>query len=293
MTSNEFTCPHCGYTWTPRTYPPNFCAKCNKALSKEAKRKKYEQALRCAVKKASRILELWSEKQRRCFSELATDSATSTKELCRQFNISLFNYYQLKKILDLPKRSKGGGWAISKKSLGAENEQRILKYLQSVGGTCELKKLNEAFPPTAIQRLLYKRRIFKVQFDLGRQPGGYKRNILHLLFKEEYAPNFRKGRGIKSFVCLSRTAVVRLMCKALIKPENQHIQKILTSFLRRYLSKAEQIAVLWNLGVRSFSDSQIKRNMKIDGILGPIRRYREYPANLRRLLSNLDEMEIS
>jgi hypothetical protein len=225
--------------------------------------------LRYAEKKASEILESWSEEQRKYFSELATDSATSVEETCRQFSISLYVYYQLKKRLGLP--NKPLGWAKHKKLEALRNEQKVLEYLQSTGGICERKKLVEMFPQEAVERLIYKRHIFKIRFHLGRPPGGYKRNLHQFLFKEEYLPNFKSG-GIKTFICLNRTAVVRLMCKALKKPVNQHVQNTLRSFLRRYLSEAEQIAILWNLGVRSFRDSQIKRNMQIDGILGPIRR---------------------
>jgi hypothetical protein len=247
--------------------------------------------LKYAEKKASEILESWSEEQRRYFSELATDLATSVEETCRQFSISLCVYYQLKKKLGLPNKP-ALGWAKHKKLEALRNEQKVLEYLQSIGGICEQKKLVKMFPHEAVERLIYKRHIFKISFNLGRQPGGYKRNLHHFLFKEEYLPNF-KGGGMRTFICLNRTAVVRLMCKALKKPVNQHVQNTLRSFLRRYLSEAEQIAVLWNLGVRSFSASQIKRNMQIDGILGPIGRRGEYLPTLKRVLSALNNMEAS
>lgn len=260
MTATKYyTCPHCSHQWKPRVYPPNWCPnrKCGKPLSEDAKRKSNLTRQRCAL---SRI------KDTRTFEKL-WNAGVPTIELSQKFNVSTLYIHYAAKALNLRRRPRGHGLRLYCKKKAEESERRVFEFLRKHGGYCELKKLCSVVPADAIERLLYKRRIFKIAFELGRSQGRYKRNVKRFIFKKSV---MRKG-GFKTFICDSRTSVVRVMNRYLKKPKNSHIQRVLTSFLRQYLSEAERCAVLWHLGVRKFDASQIKRSIKIDGIIGPSR----------------------
>lgn len=120
----------------------------------------------------------------------------------------------------------------------------VIGFLKSNGGFCRKSELLARFPRDTVQMLLVERTLFEVRFTLKRGTGKYLRKIHHLIFGEEFSK--------KTYVCLGRTGVVRLMRKALRKPENAGVRKTMTRFLSRYLTRAERVAVLWSLGIRNF-----------------------------------------
>jgi len=157
--------------------------------------------------------------------------------------------------------------------------------------------------PHRITKLLNKEKIMNV---IGSQPYKYIshrhlndvlgiRNCskIHKLFTEEgliiCKISLRKGTGKrnndtvileekyreKTYICLDRTAFVRLMTHAVKKPTNPINQRVLTYFLNRHLTHAETLAILWMKGIRHFKHSQRKRNIQINGIYFPIKRHSE------------------
>lgn len=104
-----------------------------------------------------------------------------------------------------------------------------------------------------------------IHLCLRHGAGGYKRKIQHEIFKDDYLGKF--------YYYINRTALVRLLCKALHKPVTKTHQKILTHWLKKHLTEAERIAVLWNLGVRSWKKDDVKTSIQIDGIVKPSKRY--------------------
>jgi len=270
----QFTCPYCGYTWTPKTYPPNYCAnkKCSKPLSEKAKRKTLLSMERWALRKigdAKRFAELWN-------------SGASYEELKKEFKVKKAEIYYASKALNLKRRPRGGsdiGFIMHNKKRAEENERRVLAFLKKCGGYCELRKLYSHVPKDAVKRLLYDRRIYRITFALGRTTGTYKRGNREEIFKKEA---LSQNRG-KTFICDSRTSVIRLMYNYLKKPKDRTTQKILSAFLRRYLSCAEKFAVLWHLGVRSFDTSRVKRSIQIDGIIGPSKPWKWYLQRIRSI----------
>lgn len=100
--------------------------------------------------------------------------------------------------------------------------------------------------------------IVKIAFT--RMHGNKARRLREaVLFKPEYAR--------KAFVCLNRTAVVRLLMKGLKTPESMHHQKAITMFLREEcnLTDAEVVAVLWKLGVRNWHRDKTRGNIRVCG----------------------------
>ncbi len=236
---NLFTCPHCGYVWKPRVNPPNYCAKCCMPLSERAKKIVYENAKKAAVKKIVDV-----EKFRQMW--LSGESYTRIEE---EFGLTKPDVYYATVAFNLPRRGGGfhTGW-LSKRRM-EENEWRVIKFLRDGGGYCLYREATEKLSVAAIRRLLYKRQIFKVSLSLRRSPSRHRKKIHHEIFKEEYVPKTSPGEGIRTFLCLGRMGVVRLMQRVLKKPRDEHVQKALTIFLRRYLTEAERVAVMWHLGV--------------------------------------------
>lgn len=254
MENGKFTCPKCGYTWTPRVYPPNWCPKCRRSISEKAKKAIIEINRRCLLKKIKDVQKFESMWQ----------AKVPGREIAKEFNIKPIQVYLIRLALGLPPRPRGGSgnwlrYYIKKKA--EENEKAVIDFLKECGGYCELQTLYARFPIGAIKRLLHKKLIFRIAFNLGRTHGSYKRGVHKDVFNESVVG--------KTFICVDRTAVVRLMCKALKKPKDANIQKTTTAFLRRYLTEAEKFAVLWKLGVRRFNRSQVKRSIQIDGIIKP------------------------
>jgi len=284
----EFTCPKCGYTWKPRkVYPPNWCAnrKCGKPLTEEAERRALQNRMKSALRKIEdkeKFITMW-------------EAGAGIEEIAKEFDINAWEVVSARMALKLAPRPRARGWIRYKKKEAESNNRKVINVLKKCGGYCELKKLYAHVPYTAVRRLLNRRLIFKIEFNLGRSSGAYKRNIhKHIFKKEVLMPN-----NWKTFICVDRTAVVRVLGKFLQKPKDEHIQATITSFLRNYLSDAEKFAVLWKLGVRKFSSAQIKRSIQIDGIIGPIRtqsqyleeRIRKPGSTLKEALSSLEDVE--
>jgi len=253
-----FTCPHCGYVWVPKIRPPNYCAKCSMPLSRWAKEVARERAKRSALRKISDV-----EK----FKEMWLDGE-NYERIAEAFGLNKAEVYFATVALGLPRRGKGFWLMKYWERKKEEDRERVIEFLREKGGYCTYREAIENLSRGAIQDLLLERVIFKVSFSLRRGAGAYKRRIEHKIFKEDFVPKAIRGEGIKSFLCLGRTGVVRLMQKALRTPENVHVQKTLTAFLRQYLTEAERVAVMWHLGVYGVSPK--KRSVRIFGTIPPV-----------------------
>jgi len=201
------------------------------------------------------------------FKKMWLDVEVTPKQIAEHFACAREYVHHKRVDLGLPvKGTRGFGLAQYEKRIGEQNAQRLLKSLKEKGGFCSFQTLQSQFSSTLIERLKHDWRLFVVHFNLGRGTGvNVMRKKQDLIFTEPYMG--------KCFVCDSRTAVVRLMCQALKKPETEHLQKTTTNFLKRYLTRAERCAVLWKLGKRNWDRSQVKSSIQIDGILKPIERY--------------------
>lgn len=80
---------------------------------------------------------------------------------------------------------------------------------------------------------------------------------------------FSDGFFGKTFICVDRTAMVRIAFDACKKPENVTDARILSTFLRGKLTDAEKIAVLWRLGQRKWHRSRVKSSIQVDGVVMP------------------------
>jgi len=124
---------------------------------------------------------------------------------------------------------------------------KVLKTLMDHGGYCNISEL----PSDTVRQMLYAEMVFAVQFPHEKWSRGTSKKRRKKVFRPMSRFVRDEYRG-KVYVCDSRTAVVRLMMKTLRKPQNPQERTVLTLFLREYLSEAERIAVLWNLGVRKY-----------------------------------------
>jgi hypothetical protein len=172
------------------------------------------------------------------------------RQIAEEFNIHIMYVYEKRNMLNLPARQ-----------IREQNEQKIIDFIKQKGGYCYAKELSD-YPAFAIQRLVAKKVLFKVKFCLHRGTGGYERRLDHsLVFKEPFIR--------KTYYCLGRTGVVRLLSEALKKPQDPQTRKVISNYLRRYLTHAERVAVLWKLGIRSFH--LLKGSIQIDSVVFPRR----------------------
>jgi len=141
------------------------------------------------------------------------------------------------------------------------SEKKVHDFLKQKGGYCKLKELKKVVSLDVISRLVLEGKIIRVVMRLNRNVGSYKRFMNLKIFKKRFYSYV--------WICLTRTDLVRLMFDALKKPKSRYTQKILTHFLRNYLTEAERIAVLWKLGVRKFRRSQVKSTIQIDETFFP------------------------
>ena len=138
------------------------------------------------------------------------------------------------------------------------NEQRLMDFLVEHGGVCELAEEKKVVADCVISRLLLKKRIYKITFQVKGRHNKYKTKDL---FKRPYVK--------KSFLCINRTCLLRLLFEAIKPPVNKYMRKVLTTYLKRFLTEAERIAVLWHLGIRNWRHDVVKPSIRINGILIP------------------------
>jgi transposase len=190
------------------------------------------------------------------FTEL-WNAGVSGRDIADFFNVSLRTVYTWRYMLGLPKRQPKS--EIRK----LKAEQKVATYLLANNGYASKQDLEKVVCHATICRLWREAKLIRVEMHLHKNTGGYKRNVVNKVFKE--------GFHGKAFYCLNRTALVRLMQNALKKPEDNNIRRVLRAFLRLYLTEAEQIAVLWKLGVREwkYRTDLVKQSIQIDGIVKP------------------------
>jgi hypothetical protein len=205
------------------------------------------------------------------FKGMWLNDEITTKEIADHFKIGRAYVHQKRTDLGLPpKGTKGFAWGERMRELHKaqqeETDKNLLQFLKEKGGFCPFRDIKLKFHSNVIQRLALQEYVFVIAFNLGRGTGVSRmRNRYSLIFKEPYI--------FKSYVCNSRTAIIKLMFQALKKPETRELLVTLTSFLRGYLTDAERFAVLWKLGIRKWSRSQVRSSIQIDGVIKPIERH--------------------
>lgn len=136
--------------------------------------------------------------------------------------------------------------------------EKVQLILYDSGGAIHAKRFlkKTGIPSSHVHRLIREGFLAKIRFSLKHGPGAYKRNFTGEIFQAEYLG--------KTFYCVNnRTVIIRLMFEALKPPTTSTHRCILTTFLRRYLTSAERIAVLLKLGVRKFSSSQVPKSIRM------------------------------
>jgi len=179
----------------------------------------------------------------------------SCEEIARNFDCSVTGVQQARKRLGLPNR-----W---KSYCNLKNEKLVIEKLEGrEGNYYEYKDLSKSHLYRAVKHLLTKRQIHKVCFmlktgkNIGRRGAAYPEEI----FNKEFLH--------KSFICLNRTSLIRLVSKSCKKPDTREKFHILTNFLRKFLTEAERCAVLWKLGVRRWDSAMVKKgSIQVDGVV--------------------------
>jgi hypothetical protein len=190
----------------------------------------------CAIRHRVRFLQeqgLLGKKRQRPkvdgekFVELWNDGA-SVDEIAEFFGVSKSHVHFLRRRFGLegrpsPKRR--------------EAAFKILSVLKEQGGYCELAHLTQHVSKHSINKLVEEGVVYKVSFE-GRRGGGRKRRVK---FYQIVRPEFAR----KTYICSNRTAIVRLLSHALMKPENSGVVRATTFFLKSLgLTAAETEAVL-------------------------------------------------
>jgi len=173
--------------------------------------------------------------EREKFVEL-WNKGVSVDEIAKFFDISKAYVHQLRRRLGLEGRVSAGK---------REAALKVLKVLEESGGYCEFGKLVQYASKYLINQLVEKGAVYKVSFK-GKSRKGRRRHVsLYQLVKSEYAR--------KTYICSSRTAVVRLLSHVLRSPENSGVVRATTIFLKSLgLTAAETEAVLYMLKKRSY-----------------------------------------
>lgn len=154
------------------------------------------------------------------------------------------------------------------KEKSRENDIRVFEFIKENGGFCNHHALLFVVSDNIISRMVIENKIHSIQLDFGRSSGKYKRNIGDELFND--------GFYLKTFYCLERTGIVRLLQSAIKYPDSKGLRNILTHFLNNLgLTKAEMIAVMWKAGKRDWrrgNSTYVKQSIQIDGMVYPARK---------------------
>ena len=155
------------------------------------------------------------------------NSGASVDEIAEVFGVSKSHVHFLRKRFGLEGRRS------TKKH---EATFKVLSFLKE-HGYCELAHLTQHVSKHSINKLVEEGAVYKVSLE-GRMGGGRKR---HVKFCQIVRPEFAR----KTYICLNRTAIVRLLSHALMKPENSGVVRATTLFLKSLdLTAAETEAVL-------------------------------------------------
>jgi hypothetical protein len=156
------------------------------------------------------------------------NSGASVDEIADFFGVNKCYVYYLRRRFGLESRL-----SVEKR----EAPFKILSVLQEQGGYCELTNLTQHVSKHSINKLVEEGTVYKVSFG-GRRGGGRKR---HVKFYQIVRPEFAR----KTYICLNRTAIIRLLSHALMKPENSGVVRATTLFLKSLgLTAAETEAVI-------------------------------------------------
>ena len=164
-------------------------------------------------------------------------------------------------------------WGVAAICKGSKTDGFLLELLNSLGGYAQNIRMRQICGQSAIDRLKREAQIFSIELSLKRGTGATGKKVKGNIKNYRWWSIFKKEFDNKSFICNSRTSFLRLLFDALNPPQTTKKQCILTAWLNRVCTEAERMAVMWHLGIRSFSNSMRKRNIQIDGdIVKPILR---------------------
>lgn len=206
------------------------------------------------------------------FSEMWLNNI-SARLIAEKLGISLGSVHNKRWRLGLPLRGH-----VEHKIITIKHEKAVLSFLRKKGGYCDYKILKDNVPMNALKRLVSPGRIYKFACNLSRGTGNYKR------FSQDRI--FRNGFFGKTFICIDRTAMVRIAFDACNTPENQTDAKILSAFLRKHLTHAEKIAVLWRLGRRRWDRRDVKSSIQVDGVVMPRKKWRHLRESQQKTIKN-------
>jgi len=138
------------------------------------------------------------------------------------------------------------------------------RHLEKVEKVVNLIKKNGGYVSASDIRgctsLVIEGYLLKVKLSLKWGQGGYyRRGNDGNIFKEEF-------RGKTFYLLNDRTSLVRFLSKVITPPGSDRGKRVIIyHFLRRHLTRAETIAVMWKLGVRSWN--HMRGKVMIDGVV--------------------------
>jgi len=179
-------------------------------------------------------------------------SDLTLREIAKKLDVSTVCVWKTSKRLGLPRR----GHIKSRYAF----DQKLIDFLrQTEYGYALVSNISNK---RAMSRLANTGRLIRVYLSAQKGSGKFPR--------KDDSKYFNEGFYNQKFVCIDRTALVRLFMHALKKPETLLAKRRVTTLCKRYLTHAEWVAVLWSLGIHHFARSQLKRNMQVDGKYFPI-----------------------
>lgn len=173
------------------------------------------------------------------------------KEITKELGISVMSIHKLKVELKLPKKMK-----LHKCQYDYPKVEETLKKNNGYLKRKDVHKLAKV-STYCVEQMIKNRLLIYVNFNLGRSSGSYKRNNDDDVFNKGY---FKEG-----YVCLDKTGLVRLMAKAMKKPNSKGTANIQTKFLKKHLTEAERLAVQIMMGKKKISNKNFQSKLLIGG----------------------------
>ena len=204
------------------------------------------------------------------FAEMWTAGITGS-EIAKELGISKQSVYPKRQHLGLPKRRKESTYSLKRweydRNRTIKAKLRIVECLKKHDGYASCSQLEKIVSMSTVRKMWRRNRLIRIKLCRGATTGDYKRHITNHIFKSVYAK--------KTYYCLNKTALIRLLRVALKKPATKELQRSLTVFLNKHLTAAEKFAVLWHLGIRSYAKTQVKSSIQIDGVVMPNKKFLE------------------
>lgn len=150
------------------------------------------------------------------------------REIAEKFGVTSVTISIWRRKLGIPARHPQVFYTI-------EDYEKVQNFLKANGGFAERTELLKHFPKGLLIKMLKLRLLETVVFR-RRVSSSTNRGIVREIFDP--------ACYLKTFYCLGRTGVLRLMFRVLRAPKSHGGKMALTRFLKQYLTPAERTAVM-------------------------------------------------